>query len=87
MLDSQSYYSQLPDSALPPLRPVPTSSGVAAAVPDASMHRRPSITYETLPTPAMSLGCLERKKKGARRIWTHALEKFLFTPHEMFVLL
>ncbi|KAH8120428.1 hypothetical protein DFH11DRAFT_1559995 [Phellopilus nigrolimitatus] len=25
----------------------------------------------------------EPKKRGSRRIWTHALEKFLFTPHEI----
>ena len=27
----------------------------------------------------------EHKKRNSRRIWTHALEKYVFTPHEMYV--
>ena len=25
----------------------------------------------------------ERKKRNSRRMWTHSLEKYIFTPHEM----
>ena len=25
------------------------------------------------------------QKRGSRRIWTHALERYIFTPHEMYV--
>lgn len=33
--------------------------------------------------PCSPNGSSESKKKGSRRIWNHALEKYIFTPHEL----
>ncbi|KAL5535612.1 hypothetical protein ACEPAF_3706 [Sanghuangporus sanghuang] len=39
---------------------------------------------EVLPDVTRSGGeRAERKKRNSRRMWTHSLEKYIFTPHEM----
>ncbi|KAL5495169.1 hypothetical protein ACEPAI_631 [Sanghuangporus weigelae] len=39
---------------------------------------------EALPDVTRSGGeRVERKKRNSRRMWTHSLEKYIFTPHEM----
>lgn len=49
----------------------------------------PDATNEEAPVdmdPLAHFEFSEPKKRGSRRIWTHALEKYLFTPHEMYVI-
>ncbi|KAI5124596.1 hypothetical protein M0805_004208 [Coniferiporia weirii] len=71
------------DLALPsPASPIDCHSPV-----DAQSQSQTHDAFNSKSTPdlesLMNIDRSDMKKRGSRRIWTHALEKYLFTPHEI----